>query len=78
MKYKVAMFGQRLREIRKKKGMTLEAVADRYNEIVRGPSKMRATYINGIELGRRSDIKLTTACAISEALETPIDDFIAK
>ena len=58
-------FGDRVREIREKKGLSQEKLAEL--------ADLHRTYISSVELGKRN-ISLVNIKAISDALKVPIED----
>lgn len=59
-------FGERLREIRTKKGVSQEALAEL--------AGLHRTYVSSIERGERN-ISIVNIAKLAEALEVPIRDF---
>ena len=59
-------FGERLREIRTKKGVSQEALAEL--------AGLHRTYVSSIERGERT-ISIVNIAKLAEALEVPIRDF---
>ena len=59
-------FGERLREIRMKKGVSQEALAEL--------AGLHRTYVSSIERGERN-ISIVNIAKLAEALELPIRDF---
>ena len=59
-------FGERLREIRTKKGVSQEALAEQ--------AGLHRTYVSSIERGERN-ISIVNIAKLAEALGVPIRDF---
>lgn len=59
-------FGARVKELRLKKGLSQEELAER--------SRLHRTYISSVELGKRN-ISLKNIHALAAALEVPIEMF---
>jgi transcriptional regulator with XRE-family HTH domain len=59
-------FGERLREIRRKKVVSQEALAEQ--------AGLHRTYVSSIERGERN-ISIVNIAKLAEALEVPIRDF---
>lgn len=72
-----AAFGDAVREARRKRNETLEAVAGRITTIGRdgAASRMDAKYLAAIERGNHSPT-ISTAAKIAQALDVPLADLV--
>ena len=69
MKMVVKRFAEKIRELRKKKGLSQEKLAER--------SKIHFTYLNDIELGRRNPT-LKTINKIAQGLKLPMWEILME